>query len=32
MTFFCEEDGEGTALECGFTCIGRYLCYKVHLD
>lgn len=32
MTFFCDEDGEQTALECGFTCVGRYLCYKLHLD
>ena len=31
MTFFCEEEGEQTALECGLRCIGRYLCYKTHL-
>ena len=32
MTFFCEKEYEETALECGFVCVGRYLCYKVHLD
>lgn len=32
MTFFCEEEGEQAALECGFVCVGKYLCYKVHLE
>lgn len=32
MTFFCEEEGEEVARECGFTCIGNYLCYKTHLE
>lgn len=31
MTFFCDGKGEQAALECGFSCVGRYLCYKVHL-
>lgn len=31
MSFFCEEEGEKTAVACGFTCVGRYLCYKTHL-
>lgn len=32
MTFFCEEEGEQAALECGFVCVGKYLCYKVHVE
>lgn len=32
MTFFCEEEYEKAALECGFECVGNYLCYKTHLE
>lgn len=32
MTFFCNEEGEKVAMECGFTCIGNYRCYKTHLE
>ena len=32
ITFFCEKEYEEAALSCGFTCVGNYLCYKVHLD
>ncbi len=32
MTFFCEEEGEEAVIECGFMCVGRYLCYKKHLE
>lgn len=32
MTFFCEKEYEETALECGFVCIGNYLCFKARLD
>ena len=32
MTFFCNEEGEKAAMECGFTCIGNYRCYKTHLE
>ncbi len=32
MTFFCEKEYEETVLECGFVCVGKYLCYKLHLD
>lgn len=32
MTFFCNEEGEEAAMECGFTCIGNYRCYKMHLE
>ena len=32
MTFFCEKEYEEAAIECGFICIGNYLCYKAHLD
>lgn len=32
MTFFCNEEGEEAAMECGFTCIGNYRCYKTHLE
>ena len=28
MTFFCEEEYEEAAKECGFCCVGKYLCYK----
>lgn len=31
LTFFCEEEGEQATLECGFTCVGRYRCYKAYL-
>ena len=31
MTFFCEEEYEDIAKQCGFYCIGNYLCYKIHL-
>ena len=32
LTFFCEEKEEKAALECGFKCVGRYLCYKTHFE
>ena len=32
MTFFCEEEYEQAAVECGFSRIGNYLCYKMHLE
>ncbi|MBQ7646891.1 MAG: hypothetical protein IJS94_06445 [Clostridia bacterium] len=32
MTFFCENEYEKVAMECGFECIGNYLCFKTHLD
>lgn len=32
MTFFCDEDYEETAKECGFMCVGKYLCYKTRLE
>jgi hypothetical protein len=32
MTFFCDEEYEQVAKECGFECIGNYLCYKTHLS
>ena len=32
MTFFCDEEYEAVAKECGFTCIGNYRCYKTHLN
>lgn len=32
MTFFCNEEGEEAAMECGFTYIGNYRCYKTHLE
>lgn len=32
MTFFCDKEGEQAVLECGFTCVGNYLCYKTHLE
>lgn len=31
MTFFCDEEYEETAKECGFKCVGNYLCHKIHL-
>ena len=31
MTFFCDEEYEAAAKECGFICAGNYLCYKTHL-
>ena len=31
MTFFCEEEYEAVARNCGFACVGKYLCYKIHL-
>ena len=32
VTFFCEDEYERTAVECGFTPVGKYLCYKIHLE
>ena len=32
MTFFCDEEYEKVAKECGLECIGNYLCYKTHLN
>ena len=32
MTFFCDKEYKETAQECGFVCVGNYLCYKIHLD
>lgn len=32
MTFFCEEEYEQIAKECGFVCVGNYLCHKIHLE
>ena len=29
ITFFCEEEYEEITKECGFLCIGNYLCFKV---
>lgn len=29
MTFFCEEKGQKACLDCGFTSVGKYLCYEV---
>lgn len=31
MTFFCEEEYEKEAVECGFRCIGNYLCHRIRL-
>lgn len=31
MTFFCEEEGQKACLECGFTNVGKYRCYKMKL-
>ena len=32
MTFFCDEEYENAATECGFVCVGNNLCYKTHLE
>ncbi|MBO4873569.1 MAG: hypothetical protein J5496_09195 [Lachnospiraceae bacterium] len=32
MTFFCEAEYEEAAKECGFFCVGNYLCFKTHID
>lgn len=32
MTFFCDEEYEKITVDCGFTCIGNYHCYRKHLD
>lgn len=32
MTFFCDEKDEKAVVECGFICIGNYLCYKIHIE
>ena len=32
VTFFCEEEYQETAVKCGFTCIGHYLCHKLRLE
>ena len=32
MTFFCDEEGEADAKECGFECVGKYLCFESHLS
>ena len=32
VTFFCEKEYEEYAQECGFVCVGNYLCFKVRLD
>lgn len=31
VTFFCEEEYEETAKECGFQCVGSYRCYHIKL-
>lgn len=31
MTFFCDREYENIAEECGFMCVGKYLCFKKHL-
>ena len=31
MTFFCDEEYEEAVRECGFKCVGNYLCHKIHL-
>ena len=31
MTFFCEKEYENITTECGFHCVGNYLCYKTHI-
>lgn len=31
MTFFCEEEEQETVGKMGFTCVGKYVCYKKHL-
>lgn len=32
MTFFCDEEYENAATECGFVCVGNNLYYKTHLE
>lgn len=32
MTFFCDEEYEKAAMECGFMCVGNNRCYKAHLE
>lgn len=32
MTFFCDEEYEKAAMECGFACVGNNLCYMTHLE
>lgn len=32
MTFFCDEEYEKAALECGFICVGNNLCFKAHIE
>ncbi|MBQ9264379.1 MAG: hypothetical protein IJ189_09250 [Clostridia bacterium] len=32
MTFFCDKEYEEAVIECGFTCVGNYLCYKTHIE
>lgn len=32
ITFFCEEEYQKAAEECGLRCIGKYLCYKTVLS
>ena len=31
VTFFCGKEYRETVKECGFLCIGNYLCYKTRL-
>ena len=31
VVFFCDKEYEQTAIDCGFTCIGNYLCFKTRL-
>ena len=32
ITFFCDEEYEEITKQCGFFCVGNYLCFKTHLD
>lgn len=32
MTFFCDEEYEKVAVECGLECVGKYLCFKTVLN
>lgn len=32
MTFFCEEEHEAAAQECGFECIGGYRCFTTRIE
>ena len=32
ITFFCDEEYEGVARECGFGCVGQYQCFQIHLE